>query len=534
MKLIGAGDMETDPFKQGRFPVPFTVGFFDGKIYRDWWGPNCVRDFVAHLKKSRWEGYIYFHNGGRFDFHFLLPYLPRDVEIQAVKSRIAKIKAWGVEFRDSFLLLPVGLAHYAKEKFDYRWLEADVRESHKPAIRAYQKSDVFNLHAMVTDFIEEYGLGLTLAGRTFHILKHEFNLDPPKLSERHDTKFREFYYGGRVQFFKLGRLPGPWVLLDINSAYPRAMMEEHWFGASYEVRDSLPRSKKKLGQSFVDFTGEGGGALPVRGLDGAVLFPLGVHRFQVTGWEFLAARETGHLKVHQVHLVYVPQHCENFRAYVEKFYRGKAAAKAKGDKAGELFNKLILNSLYGRFALNPREFKDVILMPYGKFPPQKEGWSIARDFENAGLTLWERKTKVRHNSFFNVCTAASITGWVRAYLWRSLCAVKEPVYCDTDSIICRHPRKLRIGKNLGEWKKEGRARRVHIAGKKLYAAELTDGTWKCAAKGVKLSPRQICAVARGEVRTMTFDAPSYSLFGADSFTTRRVRRDDQRKRRNVA
>ena len=146
------------------------------------------------------------------------------------------------------------------------------------------------------------------------------------------------------------------------------------------------------------------------------------------------------------------------------------------------------------------------------------------------------------NSFFNVATAASITGCVRAHLFRSLRAVREPVYCDTDSIICRDPGTLKIGRELGEWKEEAESKAggLWIAGRKLYALEKKGGGWKLASKGVRLSPREIQTVANGEAVKSTLHAPTFSLYTTRSargskadFITRTIVRDDKRKRRGA-
>ena len=81
------------------------------------------------------------------------------------------------------------------------------------------------------------------------------------------------------------------------------------------------------------------------------------------------------------------------------------------------------------------------------------------------------------NAFFNVATAASITGFVRSYLFRSLLAVKNPVYCDTDSIMCSNGDKLDIGGNLGQWELESEANKIsackaYIYKERYYLAEI--------------------------------------------------------------
>ena len=70
MKRIATIDAETDPFKKGRVPKPFLWGWFDGKDYREF---TDTRKAVAFIKKQ--NCICYAHNGGKFDFHYLLAYL---------------------------------------------------------------------------------------------------------------------------------------------------------------------------------------------------------------------------------------------------------------------------------------------------------------------------------------------------------------------------------------------------------------------------------------------------------------------------
>ena len=124
--------------------------------------------------------------------------------------------------------------------------------------------------------------------------------------------------------------------------------------------------------------------------------------------------------------------------------------------------------------------------------------------------------------YYNVATAASITGWVRSFMWRSLNEVERPVYCDTDSIICADTGSLRLGDGLGEWDLEGVADRVSIAGKKVYCARLVDGTTKTACKGARISADAIERVARGGSVTYRSEAPTFSLTRGTNFVTREI------------
>ena len=114
-----------------------------------------------------------------------------------------------------------------------------------------------------------------------------------------------------------------------------------------------------------------------------------------------------------------------------------------------------------------------------------------------------------------MATAASITGWVRAYLFRALRACERPLYCDTDSIACARGVGLDLGPDLGQWKDEGHYYRAAIAGRKMYAFfgrdEKGAPAEKTASKGVTLSADQIASIAAGQSVTARRDAPNFSV-----------------------
>lgn len=539
MKPIATFDLETDPFKCNRSPLPFAADFYDGKTHRTFWGDNCVAECFAVMRK--FEGYIYAHNGGKFDFKYLLPLLPiEDLKVHRIGGRIAKIVMPNgkTEFRDSYCILPVPQIKFGKTGIDYTKMEADVRTAHRAEIIRYLKDDTESLFRAVEEFISEYGFGLTIAGRTFDQLKKRFDIQPPKTNQFYDKKYRKYYYGGRVEFFELGKLRGRFKIFDINSAYPAAMKSEHAFGTDFLSVSVLPSNAKILSTCFISFIGESRGGLPWKDDEGALSFKPHRGEFHVTGWELVTARKLNLVRIEKVIACHRPLSCKDFSAFVDYFYKQKKMAE-KGSRE-ELRAKLMLNSCYGRFALQPLNYRETKLTDYGEEPEENgqaeiEGeekpWRLVNDFEDIGISVWEKDTPLRADSYFNVATAASITGKVRAFLMESLAAVRRPVYCDTDCIICEDPGNLKIGVELGEWKNEGETECLNIAGKKLYAARLADGKWKCASKGVRISPADIVKIAGGEEIKSTLEAPSFSLVSGERFITRTVRRDDKRKRR---
>jgi hypothetical protein len=136
--------------------------------------------------------------------------------------------------------------------------------------------------------------------------------------------------------------------------------------------------------------------------------------------------------------------------------------------------------------------------------------------------------------YYNIATAASITGCVRAHLWRNICKCQGVLYCDTDSIAAEEIGDIKISKDLGDWGIDGEFIKAAISGKKLYAFRHAPGTeprdsegraikWKTASKGVRIGARQLIAVARGREVLYTPESPTYSVHSGPRFTPRRVR-----------
>lgn len=513
-------DTETDPFLHGRLPEPFCAGFYDGEEYFDYWGENSIEYLCEDL--AEYDGYVYAHNGGKFDFHFMLDYAePGKVKI--INGRIAEMRIGKAILRDSFLILPVPLSAHQKTEIDYSKMEKDVREYHKTEILNYLKDDCYDLFSFISAFFERFPRQLTLPGIAIKEME-KAGEKIQRLDKNHDTRFRPFYYGGRVQCFEAGTIEGEFELIDINSAYPRAMKEKHPHGNQYSVQSKIPSNRTKQLCSFYHFFGESKGALPIRKEDGSISFEHHRGEFRATGHEVMAGLETDTLSIDRMVSVYVPFETIDFSQFVDKFYGEKLAAEKAGDATGRLFAKLIMNSGYGKFAANPEKYKDYILESPGKLVP---GYDLElTDFGNYWLWSAPIDTDSPMARYFDVATAASITGWVRAFMWRSLLSVERPLYCDTDSILCASTGDMVLGDALGEWDKEAHVTRAHIAGKKLYALETPDAKtpWKVASKGVRATPEQIIRAANGEEILVYRDAPTYSAKSMPRFNNRIIRK----------
>lgn len=530
-RTISVIDCETDPFKYGRVPQPFIWGYYNGTEYRTF---STTREMVDFLSTRR--EICYAHNGGKFDWHFCVDFIDQFEEgqdVTVINGRLAKFKLGECECRDSYNILPIGLAQYEKMAFDYDILEVESRNipENQLKIEEYLRSDCENLYSMITAFTNEYGVNLTLAGTALKQWKKISGIEVPQSKPYYYDYFAPFYYGGRVQCFRTGLIHEDFAVVDINSAYPRAMMEKHAYGLNYKIVETCPDfSSVNFERGFYSLNCVSRGALPYRNPDtGKLEFPSDetARDYHVTGWELKAAVETGAVTAFKFKRGFVHTTYTDFKDYINHFYEKRLRAKATGDKANDLFSKLLMNSLYGKFGSNPRNYCN------HHITGDEKTMQAAIILENSemkfagNLGKWfviETPLDESEMRFYNVATAASITGYVRAFLWRSIHSVgmDNMLYCDTDSLATRSVQGLEIGKDLGQWKHEGEFEYAAIAGKKLYAFRDKSGEWKTASKGARLTPDEIMEVAAGGSAYYQFEAPSFSITREPQFIDRNI------------
>jgi hypothetical protein len=440
---------------------------------------------------------------------FLLPYL--DPDLMLINGRISRatMLEGRVELRDSYSIIPIALREIEKDEIDYNYFNVCERDKHRPEILKYLQKDCVELFNLVDNFINRFGFNMTLAGTAFKEIK-KTGYEIGRCSEQYDEFFRQFYFGGRVQCFEVGKFEGKFDFVDINSAYPFSMTHRHWYGNGYLEKLKLPDPSKN-GSWFADIEAVSHGALPIR--SDKLYFPGDdtVRNYKASGWEINTALELGALKIKKVNRVYVPTLLNDFSVYIEKYYKEKATAKERGleikqNRIDYIFAKLLQNSGYGKFAQDPRKFKEYKILPLGEWPDGDE-WEYVSDSE-AGFTFFEKAAP--GHVYFNVCTAASITAFVRAYLFKAIKQCKRPIYCDTDSLICEKFAG-EIGNELGQWSREFTIEEGYVAGRKMYAVRGGDKI-KTASKGVRLSFDEIKTGVLTKTNKKYYkDAPTYSV-----------------------
>jgi hypothetical protein len=502
-RAIATLDAETDPFKFGRVPKPFVWGFYDGNIYVHFWGNSlldCTKMMLDYLASRKDPLTIYAHNGGKFDFLFFIEHLTGKIRI--VNGRILEAQIGIHTLRDSYSILPIALSKLGagKKEIDYALMEKEVREKNKAEILIYLEADCIALHKVVVAFLDQFGDILTVGSAAMREFKkfHKFET----VSRAFDQFHRNYYFGGRCQCFETGVIDMPIKVFDINSAYPDAMDKiAHPIGNESEILTSITPNT-----FFVCWEGENFNAVPVREKAG-LNFSRSEGIFWSTIHEFNAALDCNMIRPKKIKHTVNFQKFMVFSDFVQYFYQARKIAQASGNSFLEIFYKLILNSAYGKFAQDPEDYVDSIILPWGEIP----GEEYHMEFRHDRYAIWSKPA----TSFarFNVATAASITGAVRATLLRGIANSTRPLYCDTDSIFCTDMTGVKDDKILGAWKEEKAGTQIAIAGKKLYALMDGDTCIKKASKGVNLNAEQIFIVARGGTVETRNDAPTFKLGG---------------------
>lgn len=494
---IAIWDCETDPFKFGRVPVPFCWGFKTAEKYIKYWGDDCIKVFAEMLEdfSNRGEDYLILaHNGGKFDFLFIIEHLSGAIRI--VNGRILEASMFGHKLRDSYGILPIPLKlSGGKKEIDYRLMERDVRENHKDEILEYLEADCNSLFDMVVAFYDMFGDALTIGGAAMREFKKFHKFDQG--GESFDAHFRKFYYGGRCQCFETGIIDANIKWFDLNSAYPKAMRDEkHPVSIGHSVSNKISERT-----NFVCWSGDNFNAVPVRtksGLD----FTTKSGKYFTTIHEFIAGLETGTIAPKKIHHAIDFHKSMNFFEYVDFYYNKRLATD---DVFLKIFYKLMLNTPYGKFAQNPERFCDCLILPWGEIAPV----GYIMEYRHDQYAIWSIPTE--RKTYFNVATAASITGATRAMLLRGLAHSTRPIYCDTDSIACTDFDGYQHAKELGAWKLETEGTQIAIGGKKLYALVNDGECVKKASKGTNLHPLAIFAIARGDTVESRNDAPTFKL-----------------------
>lgn len=438
-------------------------------------GKQKLKEFLLSLTSLKNPTRIYFHNL-RFDIAFLYELLPtKEFKYHIIRnnSKILQFKIYKeykrlkknkkeyriekktfLDIRDSLVLLPTSIKElgkslgypkleqdYFSDKITKEYIDYCYRD-----IKIVQKS-LFRLQKFCRKYynfelnLRKMPLTLpSLAKRLFHyliqiaygkdIIRQIYNID-----DKLEQLFRNFYYGGRVETFNFNKLTNGYYN-DFNSHYPSIMRENKFPIPKYSLHRCFSHEKcfsqwkanKKIFGCFCIIHENHDIPLIASKINDKLIFGNGKKQC------FLFRKELEYLlslnvKIEIKAVVICEKYLPIFNDFVNITYNIKKNAKFESDK---LMSKLLMNSLYGKFA-EKKEKERIDILHAVKCLPEKE----LRQISITEKGFIKRSIQYHDTLKTNIIFSMMITSLARLKLHQYILESDNPYYCDTDSIISK-------------------------------------------------------------------------------------------------
>lgn len=499
---------------------------------------NSIDEFMESCENQYLNPVMYFHNA-KFDFQFIISWLLNngftciiDKKDRADKTFTCLITDTGqfyslevyfkvnsyisinrktgipkkvthvkkVKFLDSLKILNFSVEKIAKDfNLPIQKLELDYKTKREkgheltPHEVDYLRCDV-EVMARALDIMFGENLDkMTIGSDALHEFKEifpDFFSSFPILDTDIDRLVRDSYKGGFTYLNPLysEQETGPGIVFDKNSMYPAKMMNEvlplGWpekFEGKYEFDFCMPLSVQFLTCEFQLKPGK----IPSIQIKNQPFFRSNEY-LESSGDEIVElALTTPDLELffenYDVNVISWDGGLKFvgfsgiFENYINKWTQKKIQSKADGNGALYQISKLMLNSLYGKFGLNPRCGRKI---PY---------------LDEQGVVRYQNLDPEERDPIY-VAMASFITAYARADIIRSSQAIRDfslkkygfdaYVYSDTDSIHCLLSEEdlpelskfMEIDDyKLGAWKLESKFQRGKYLRQKCYIEQDLEG-----------------------------------------------------------
>ena len=476
-----------------RVPEISIAGVFDGKNYR--WYRSIDGFLNGELTQRNHGQWFYAHAGGLADMLFVLQRIIQKGGYQ-VKAAFSGSSAIIVNVRrgrfkwtfiDSLWLFGTALANIAKwiglEKGSVDFETEDMAELAK-----YNRLDCEILWKAIDAFestLLEIGgtLRMTLASCAMDLFRRKFLKRSVSTNAQVNKMARLSYFGSRVEVFNRKATDG--FYYDINSSFPHAMTEPAP-GSFIGTTTGLPKAEKALFVADVEievpemyFP-----SMPYRA-DGSVYFPTGKWRGYLNNVDLRLLQETDG-KIHKVHEVMHFEPFEDLAFYAQTLYERRVKGTSEFEK---IVYKLLLNSLYGKFAENPLKSSLLVNPPFTDCPhepahprkPDDPREPICMTQLIPGVWLLDTELEIPHE---HVPISSHITALARKNLYGFMKPCDEFYYCDTDGFATNEA-NLPTSDKLGGLKLEMSFRDAEFLSPKVYRIDR-----KVKAKGMSLADKR--------------------------------------------
>lgn len=511
-------DLEWAPGREAKLRSNVTVrrpevrlaGIYDGKQYRYY---RTIAEFLnSELTPANNGMWFYAHAGGLADMLFLYqtlleksyrdPLFVVEASFSGSSAIIVKVKKlrrinsghrsklrvqYQWTFIDSLWLFNTRLAEIAK------WIgmkkgKVDFETEDWNKLVEYNKLDCVIIWKAVRAFEDALlslggELQMTLASCAMRLFKRRFLTRPIFTNANVNLASRQAYIGSRVEVIQTRAKDGYYY--DINSSFPFAMTEPapgNFLGLSASISDH--ESALYVADVEVEVPDTYLPPLPMRS-EGSVFFPTGRwrSRFNETDVRLLESRGG---KIRKVHEVMYFEPFDDLGQYAVTLYNLRKNGQTEFEK---IVYKLLLNSLYGKFAENPLK-QSMVVNPLNTDCPHKPRHPRKADNPREptcmtmlypGVWLVENEVEVAHE---HVPISARITAIARKNLFEYMDSCDETYYCDTDGFATDKP-DLPTSKELGGLKLEKTFEDAEFVSPKVY--RIDD---KVKAKGMSLLDRR--------------------------------------------
>ena len=358
---------------------------------------------------------------------------------------------------------------------------------------------------------------ITIAGyaQKVFLMSHYCNGD--KYSEKYkfaklpkyiDTFISKSFHGGRTEVFKL-KAEGNIKYIDVSSEYPTVQKYDLLPYGDPIVFDGKLKNIKDNEIGFIDCKIYCPDIhLPVLmikcKISGKLISPIGNIKGVFTSLELNKAISLGY-KIRKIYGgIKFKAKRGIFKSYVDLYYNGKNKAKQDNNLGKAALCKMMLNSLWGKFAQkinltkhnyisNPNEWFDMI-------ENNTKTINNVNNSSNGIFVTWEYKDDDIWSSDLrgckrNIALASAITSNARLRLYESMeKAGNNLCYVDTDSCIYVDDENNNISKligvtkekpKLGEWELEDEISKYVAIGPKSYSYITNEGIEKTKCKGFK-------------------------------------------------
>ena len=387
------------------------------------------------------------------------------------------------------------------EALKYPKHKIDLKTCSNAELSRYCKRDVVIIYEFIKQlmiFLEDNGLTQlkpTASAVALNAFRHRFydNRNHPLLIHSWDSSIdleNDSYKGGVADCFWTGVTEEETYKADVNSMYPNIMWKYGipsklvYHSNNKDDTDLLGKFLKSRGKALAIadcdiYLPEKEAYILTKGKVNGVekcMFLWGKFRVSLCSPELEYVLKYGRiLKMYQLSLYDSHPH---FRGYVEFFYRKRREYEREGNHIFALFCKILLNSLYGKFAQRNSE---MVLMTE-EAPFSFGSWQEVKDGEITDCVQYDNQiwkvTKTKKSSYDSfIAVSSMITSYARMELVRliKLAGRENVYYCDTDSLIVNKEGLRRLApmmdkgdKTLGMLKLEGTSQHTEIHAPKFY------------------------------------------------------------------